>query len=293
MKIGGQAIIEGVLMMGKRVAIAVRNKDGEIVTEEIGKIKKTKFLKIPFIRGLFSLFYSLYFGIKALDRSAEIATGEEMKKSETVFSFLIALVLGIGLFVILPVWITQLLGFKNNEFTFSLVDGFLRISFFLIYVWVISFFKDVKRVFQYHGAEHKTIHAFEKNEQLLPENVKKYTTIHPRCGTNFIMIFLIVAVIIFSLFGFYKPLNGLERILIRIVFIPIVASISYEFLKFFDKFKFLSFLSFPGLILQKLTTAEPDNSQIEVAIAALKFSLEGIDKKANTNVDNDTIEFMG
>ncbi|ABR30903.1 metal-dependent enzyme [Thermosipho melanesiensis] len=275
MKVGGQAIIEGVLMMGKKIVIAVRNEKGEIVKEELGRIKNKRILKIPFVRGLFSLFYSMYFGLKGLDRSAEIATGEEMKKSDTFFSIFLAIVLGIGLFILLPVYLTGLLGVKNDEFLFSLVDGFIRLAFFLIYVWVISFMKDVKRVFQYHGAEHKTIHAHENGEELTVENIKKYSTIHPRCGTNFIMIFLIVAIVLFSLFGIYNPLTWGERILVRIIFIPIVASISYELLKLFDKVKFLRFLALPGLLLQKLTTAEPDERQIEVAIESLKFALEG------------------
>ncbi|MDK2886997.1 MAG: hypothetical protein PWP54_1577 [Thermosipho sp. (in: thermotogales)] len=293
MKVGGQAIIEGVLMMGKRVAIAVRNKEGKIVTESLGKIKKTKFLKVPFLRGFFSLYYSIYYGFKALDRSAEISSGEEMKKSDTFFSILLALVIGIGIFVLLPVWLTGLLGVKNNEFLFSLVDGFIRLAFFLLYVWIISFMKDVKRVFQYHGAEHKTIHAYEHNEELTPENVQKYTTIHPRCGTNFVMIFLIVAILLFSLFGIWKPLTGLQRVLIRIIFIPLIASLSYELLKFFDKFPFLRFLSLPGLLLQKLTTAEPDLSQLEVAIASLKFALEDENENTDEDVDENTVEFMG
>ncbi|MBO8161414.1 MAG: DUF1385 domain-containing protein [Thermosipho sp. (in: Bacteria)] len=293
MKVGGQAIIEGVLMMGKKIAIAVRDKEGKIVTEELGKIKRTKFLKIPFLRGFFSLYYSLYYGMKALDRSAEISSGEEMKKSDTIFSIIIAIVIGVGLFVLLPVWLTNLMGLKNNEFLFSLVDGFIRLFLFLLYVWIISFMKDVKRVFQYHGAEHKTIHAYEHGEELTPENVKKYTTIHPRCGTNFVMIFLIVAILLFSLFGIWRPLTGLERVLIRIIFIPVVASLSYELLKVFDKFPFLRFLSFPGLLLQKLTTDEPDISQIEVAIASLEFALEGEEEEADKNVDENAIEFMG
>jgi uncharacterized protein YqhQ len=275
MKVGGQAIIEGVLMMGKKIVIAVRNEKGEIVKEELGKIKNKKVLKIPFVRGLFSLFYSMYFGLKGLDRSAEIATGEEMKKSETFFSIFIAIVVGIGLFVMLPVFLTGLLGVKDDEFLFSLVEGFIRLGLFLLYVWIISFMKDVKRVFQYHGSEHKTIHAYENGDELTVENVKKYSTIHPRCGTNFVMIFLIVAIILFSIFGIYRPLSWVERIVIRIVLIPVVASVSYELLKLFDKFPFLRFLSFPGLLLQKLTTAEPDEKQIEVAIESLKFALEG------------------
>ncbi|HIP92338.1 MAG TPA: DUF1385 domain-containing protein [Thermotoga sp.] len=297
MKVGGQAIIEGVMMIGNKVAIAVRNKEGSIVTEILGIPKRGKVMKIPFLRGFYSLYLSLYFGMKALTRSAEISSGEKMKKSEGITSILIAFAIAIGLFVITPLLITNLLTFlRNNEFLFSLIEGVIRVILFLIYVWIISFFKDVKRLFQYHGAEHKTIHAFENSEKLEVKNVIKYPTIHPRCGTNFIMIFLIVSILLFSFLGFFGEITIKVRILSRIILIPVVAGISYEFLKIaaiFGKSKVLRLFFIPGLALQYLTTSEPDESQIEVAITALKASLEKEDKERQNEVDEKGIEFLG
>ncbi len=297
MKVGGQAVIEGVMMIGKRVVIAVRDKEGNIVTEILGIPKRGKAMKIPFLRGFYSLYLSLYFGMKALTRSAEMSSGEKVKRSESVISILIAFALAIGLFVIAPLLITNLLTFlRNSEFLFSLVEGTIRIVLFLIYVWFISFFKDVKRLFQYHGAEHKTIHAFENHENLEVKNVKKYSTVHPRCGTNFIMIFLIVSVLIFSFLGLLGDVTMRTRILSRIILIPLIAGISYEFLKIasiFEKNKILRLLFIPGLALQYLTTSEPDESQIEVAIAALKASLEEENEGRQNKVEEEHMEFLG
>ena len=285
--------MEGVLMLGKRAVIAVRDPQKNIVVEEMGEIKR-KGLKIPFVRGIVSLYYSLSFGLKALDRSAEISTGEEMKKSDSFFSIVLAIILAIGLFVFLPVWITTLLGFKNNEFLFSLVDGFIRLGFFLLYVWIISLSKDIKRLFMYHGAEHKTIHAFENNEVLEPKNIRKYSRIHPRCGSNFIMIFLIIAILLFSLVGIFKPLSSVQRIIVRIVFIPIIASISYEFLKIADKAgKLFKILYFPGMLLQFLTTAEPTDDMLEVAIASVKAAIKDDKDTTHGGVNDDAVELMG
>jgi len=297
MKVGGQAIIEGVMMIGRKIAIAVRDKEGNIVTEILGVPKKGKIMKVPFLRGFYSLYLSLYFGIKALTRSAEISSGEKMKKSEGAISILVAFALAVGLFVVVPLLITNFLTFlKNNEFLFSLVEGTIRIILFLIYVWIISFFKDVKRLFQYHGAEHKTIHAFESGENLDAESVMKYSTIHPRCGTNFIMIFLIVSVLTFSLLGFLGDITMKIRILSRIILIPVIAGISYEFLKVasvFEKNKMLRLLFIPGLALQYLTTSEPDESQVEVAITALKASLEKENDEGQSKVEEKGVEFLG
>ncbi|MEJ5229658.1 MAG: DUF1385 domain-containing protein, partial [Pseudothermotoga sp.] len=224
MKVGGQAIIEGVLMMGKSVAIAVRNNSGEIVVEEIGKKTPSslKLFKVPFLRGLISLYYSLYYGIYALDRSAEISSGQKMKKSETFWSIFLAVVLAVGLFLALPVFLTSLFTFlRDNEFLFSLTEGLIRLGLFLLYVYIISLLKDVKRFFQYHGAEHMVIHAYESNEPLVSERIRKYSTIHPRCGTNFVMIFLIFSIIFFSLLGWTLPMNIFWKVLSRVIFIPV------------------------------------------------------------------------
>ncbi len=281
-KVGGQAVIEGVLMMGKRVSVAVRDSSGGITVTNLGSVKIPKYSKVPFVRGIVSLFYSLYFGIKALNLSAEVSSGEKMKKSENFWTLVSAFAFAIGLFVIAPAYLTKFLGFKNNEFLFSFVDGIIRLSFFLAYVWIISLFKDVKRVFQYHGAEHKTINTYESGEELTVENAKKHSRIHMRCGTNFVMIFMIIAIIVFSIFGIFWKMTMFQRILIRIFVMPLIAGISYEFLKLFDRFKSLKFIAYPGLVLQLLTTAEPDDSQLEVAITALNSALENLEGENNT-----------
>ncbi|MGJ8454754.1 DUF1385 domain-containing protein [Pseudothermotoga sp. U03pept] len=296
MKIGGQAIIEGVLMMGKNVAIAVRNNNGEIVVEEIGKKTPSslKLFKVPFLRGLISLFYSLYYGIYALDRSAEISSGQKMKKSETFWSIFLAVVLAVGLFLVLPVFLTSLLTFlRGNEFLFSLVEGLIRLGLFLLYVYIISLLKDVKRFFQYHGAEHMVIHAYESNEPLIDEKIRKYSTIHPRCGTNFVMIFLIFSIIFFSLLGWILHLNVFWKVISRVAFIPVIVGFSYEFLRISARnSKAMRFLAAPGLLLQKLTTAIPDDSQIEVAIAALKKAV-GEENKIDHAKEHEGPEFFG
>ncbi|MCX7653393.1 MAG: DUF1385 domain-containing protein [Fervidobacterium sp.] len=275
MKVGGQAVIDGVLMMGKKIVVAVRKHDGSVEVLNLGVSNNAKrWMKIPFLRGLFSLFYSLYFGIKAINLSAEISSDEKMKKSESFFSILLSIALAIGLFIVVPAYLTRWFGFKDNEILFSIVDGFVRLGIFLVYVYIISLFKDVKDVFRYHGAEHKAVHVYEHGEELTVENARKYSTIHPRCGTNFVMIFLVIAIVIHSLFGLLGPLNMLKRILLRIFVLPIIAGVSYELLKIFDKYPKFLFLAAPGLILQRLTTAEPDDSQLEVAIISLKHALE-------------------
>ena len=277
MKVGGQAVIDGVLMMGKKIVVAVRKQSGEIEVRELGiPGVSQKWMKIPFIRGFISLYYSLYFGMKALNLSAEISTDEKMKKSESFFSILIAVVLAVGLFIVFPAYLTKWLGFKDNEFLFSLVDGLIRLGLFLSYVFFISLFEDVKSVFRYHGAEHKAVHTYEHNEELTVENARKYSTIHPRCGTNFVMIFLIIAILVHSLYGLLG-VTMLGRIIFRIFAIPVVAGISYELLRLFDKYTKIRFLALPGMILQKLTTAEPDDSQLEVALVSLRHAIGVVD----------------
>ncbi|HCL98332.1 MAG TPA: DUF1385 domain-containing protein [Fervidobacterium sp.] len=301
MKVGGQAVIEGVLMMGKKVVVAVRQANGDIAVKELGGVSQNnKWMKIPFIRGFFSLFYSLSFGLKAIDLSAELSSGEEMKKSDSIISILIAIVLALGLFIVAPAYITKWMGIRNNEFLFSLIDGFIRLGIFLLYVWIISLSKDIKRVFQYHGAEHKTVHNYESGEELSVENARKFSTIHPRCGTNFLMIFLLVAILVHSLFGLFGTLNMVQRILVRLIALPIVAGISYELLRLFDKYPRLRVLAAPGMLLQRLTTAQPDDSQLEVAIVSLKHALGMEDEAELVNKDDGTysevdkpVEFLG
>ncbi len=291
MKVGGQAIIEGILMMGKKVVIAVRDPNGKIVVEEISSKVPTKspFFRYPFIRGLVSVFYSLYYGIYALNRSAEIISGEKMKKSEMFWSLTLAVGLAIGLFVVLPTLVTNLVSvLRDNEFLFSMIEGGVRIAFFLLYVYVISFMKDVKRLFQYHGAEHMSINAYESGEEVTVQSVRRFSRIHPRCGTSFVMIVLVVSVIVFSLFGSIRENDLSWRIVTRLVMLPVVLMISYEILRVSSKgSKLMRILTYPGLVLQKLTTAIPDDSQLEVAIVSLNEALKERDDPA------DQVEFLG
>ncbi|RLE08013.1 DUF1385 domain-containing protein [Candidatus Aerophobetes bacterium] len=293
--VGGQAVIEGVMMRSpKFITIAIRKSSGEIMVKKepyISLTKRFKFLNIPIIRGVVVLIETLYIGVKALTFSANEAIedeeskatkeseAEEDKKGEiftSIWLFLMV-ILGIGLgfllFFYLPLWLTDLLGVKTG-FLFNLVDGIIRIAIFLIYIWLITLWKDMRRIFEYHGAEHKSIHTLEAGEELIPENMKKYPTLHARCGTSFLLIVMVVSIIIFMALG--RPKTLADR-LVRFSFIPLIAGISYEFIKLSGKVKnnkLAKILIAPGLWLQKMTTKEPDEKQMEVAIAALKNALD-------------------
>ena len=288
--IGGQALIEGIMMRGpKDVAIAVRKPNDEIVLkkEELNTLgMRYKFFRLPFIRGIVGLIESMIIGINSLTYSAEffdegIEDDKEYfldkvfkDKAETVemiITLIFSLLLTIGLFILLPSFFTNL--FKNkieSPFLFNLIEGLIRISIFLIYVMLISKMEDVDRVFQYHGAEHKTIHCYENGEELTVENVKKYPILHPRCGTSFLFMVMIESILVLSFFGWPNPL---QRFLIRLLMLPVIAGISYEINRLIGKSnsRLAYYLSYPGLFLQKIATVkEPDGEQIEVAIVALK-----------------------
>ena len=274
---GGQAVIEGVMMRSPlKYAIAVRKPDKEIILK-IGKLKtlsdKMKFLKWPIFRGIINLIESLVLGLKALTYSAEQATGEEerINSVEMFFTIVIAFTLFIVFFIVLPTTIARYLDrYLPNIIIYNLFEGLLRISIFVTYLFFISKIKDIRRVFEYHGAEHKVIYAFESGEKLSVDNVKKYSTLHPRCGTSFIFIVLVMSILIFSLLG---KQTLLLRIAYRISIIPIIAGLSYEILKLSAKNMnrtIIKWAVMPGLWFQKLTTSEPDETQIEVAIEALK-----------------------
>lgn len=293
--IGGQALIEGILMRGpKDVAIAVRKPDNEIVVKKM-KLEtlgmRYKFFRLPFIRGVVGLVESLIFGLRALMYSAEFFEVEEENKkpsifdrvfkdkaedAEVAFSLVTSFVIAIGLFIMLPTFLTNLLKEKaSSSIVLNLVEGLIRIALFLIYVVLVSKMEDTKRIFEYHGAEHKTIHCYENGEELIVENVKKYPILHPRCGTSFLFMVMIVSILVLSLFGWPNPL---QRFLIRLIMIPFVAGISYEINRLIGKSnsKLAYLISYPGLMLQKIATVkEPDESQIEVAIEALKAVLTG------------------
>jgi uncharacterized protein YqhQ len=304
MPIGGQAIIEGVMMRSpKRIATALRRANGEIEvnTQEYTSLTdRKKYLNIPVIRGAITLIEVMIIGIKALHMSADKAMIdlEEKEKKEgkntdqkkksgmtnvgAAFTTIFALLAGIALFFWLPLFLTtEIFNIEKDALLFNLIAGIIRISFFLIYIWLISFMKDVKRIFEYHGAEHKSVFAFEDKVFLSPENVDKYTTHHPRCGTSFLVIVMMVSLIFFILLDTiillsYGKINFFIRTITHLPLIPIVGGLSYEALKISAKnihSKFVRLLIGPGLALQRITTQEPDKEQLEVAIHALKAAL--------------------
>ncbi|MEK6858048.1 MAG: DUF1385 domain-containing protein [Nanoarchaeota archaeon] len=272
--IGGQAVIEGVMMRSpKFTATAVRKKDGKIVfkTEKSNSlIKKYKVLQLPFIRGTISLFEMMVLGVKTLAWSAsQQEEGEEITFSELFWTVVTAFAFTIIAFVLLPYMITSFF-VQQATLTFNLIDGVIRLALFLGYVWAISYFHEIHRIFQYHGAEHKTVHCYENGKKLTVENVKKFTTLHPRCGTSMIIFVIALSIVLFSFIkSDYWPIN----VLLRIILIPVIGGIAYEVTKLSAKYQdniVLKAIIYPGLCTQKLTTKEPDELQIEVAIAAMK-----------------------
>lgn len=290
-KMGGQAVMEGIMMKGdKKTALAVRLPNNDIRI----KTKKTKtygtWMKIPLVRGVIAFADSLISGIQTLMESAEMLT-EGFEEEETpsrfeqwlenkfgekgVWNFLIysslamALVFSIGIFIILPTGAVNLLKhFTQSPLILNLVESVLRIALFLGYVALVALMPDIRRTFQFHGAEHKTIHAFENGLELIPANCQQFPTLHPRCGTSFLMFVFIIAFLLHFLLGW--PVLWL-RIVTRLLLLPVVAGISYELLKWAGKSDniVVKILSIPGLLVQKITTKEPDDSMIEVAIAAV------------------------
>lgn len=291
--IGGQAVIEGVMMRGPgKIAVAVRKPDGEIevkVDDNIPITKRHKLLGLPIIRGAVSLFESMAIGVKALTYSASFFEeieeegkfdkflkdkfGDKADNAIIGFSMIVAFILAAGLFFVLPTFAASIIKkMTSNAIVINLLEGVLRIVIFILYLFFISRMKEIQRVFEYHGAEHKSIFCYEAELPLTPENAMKFDTLHPRCGTNFMVIVMVISIVIFSFLGW--P-NLLLRIVSRIVLLPVVAGVSYEVLKWFGRSesKFAKTLMYPGLILQRLTTRTPDASQIEVAIASLKAVL--------------------
>lgn len=310
--VGGQAVIEGVMMRGSRgIATAVRTSEGEIVIEKLDLVpytKKYKLLGLPIVRGFVSLIESLVIGIKTLNYSAKFFEEEEevskfdkwfqnkfKDKSNDVLagiSVVLSLIVTILLFFLMPTYIANFFkkALEIKTVWLNVIEGIIRVGIFLLYIYFIGKMEDIKRVFEYHGAEHKTIFCYENQMELTPENAKEFERLHPRCGTNFMFLVMIVSIIIFSLTGWNSLL---QRILYRIILLPVVSGVTYELIRWMgkSKSKAASILAFPGLMLQKLTTREPDFSQLEVAIAALK-SAEGLEEqhKEDEN-ENTTITF--
>lgn len=288
--IGGQAVIEGVMMKGnKGWTVAVRDRSGDIHLKTVQLKRLPEFFRMPFVRGVFGLYHALTIGIKALEFSAGKAYNEADEKPMSSLAIgltiTFSMILGIGLFILLPLYVTRLAGFfissvSTSSLAFNMVDGLVRVFIFLIYIFAIGLWKEMRRVFEYHGAEHKVIHAYEAGRELNVENVRKFSPHHPRCGTSFLLIVMVISILVFSFIPNAWPFLG--KFFSRIILIPLIAGISYELLRFSAGVKdnlFLNLLILPGLMLQKLTTREPDSSQIEVAIRAMSevLKLEGID----------------
>ncbi|MDH3730399.1 MAG: DUF1385 domain-containing protein [Acidimicrobiia bacterium] len=277
--VGGQAVIEGVMMRAPEAwSIAVRRPDGVIESTRRdlpGFVAHSRMRKVPFIRGILVLGESLSLGFRALSWSAQKAgeeEEEELRKRDIAFAMVFGIVFFVSVFIVAPLLVAnaaeRFVG--DSSIAFNLVDGLVRVSLFLLYIWAIGLNKDIRRVFEYHGAEHKTIHAYEAGDPLQLDAIQKYSPRHPRCGTNFLMIVVILALVVFTLIG--RPRLVL-LIASRVVFIPIIAGISYELLKAAAQQRWLSVASKPGIWLQRLTTREPDGEQVEVAVASLLAAL--------------------
>ncbi|HOK49143.1 MAG TPA: DUF1385 domain-containing protein [Sedimentibacter sp.] len=290
--IGGQALIEGIMMKGpSKIATAVRRPDGgiEIKESEIKPIFKHKFFKLPLIRGSFVLIDSLINGVKELMYSAEFYGDDyeedaldkflrkifkDKDKADTAIiysSVVLALIFSVVIFILGPTYLVNFLGkIIPDSFLLNLMEGILRVFLFIGYVYLVSKFEDIKRVFMYHGAEHKTIYCYEHGEELTVENVRKYSTLHPRCGTSFLINVMLISIIVFSFFGWPNPLM---RLVIRLLMLPVIAGLSYELNRYVGRCSrdniLTKIIAYPGFLIQKITTKEPDNSMMEVAIAAM------------------------
>ena len=294
-QVGGQAVIEGVMMRSKHFwALAVRRPDKTISTKIYKNSSLTvnnKFLGFIFVRGVVNLIESMALGFRALSYSVNESTEEDIQfsKKEMTIAIIIAIVFAVGVFFVAPTLIGRSFSsYFPNTIVYNLMEGLVRIGLFLGYILIVSRLKDIKRIFQYHGAEHKTIQAYEQGETIKLENVKKHTTVHVRCGTSFLLIVMVVAIVIFALLG--RPPLPL-RILYRILLMPVVAGISYELIKLagkFSKYKIVNILFYPGLLLQKVTTREPDDSQIEVAMSSFTRVIEAEDEMKKGKVTLET-----
>ena len=305
--IGGQGVLEGVMMRAPEMCgLAVRKATGEIVydKQKVTPItKKNKFFALPIIRGIASFVDMLGFGVNTITKSAKMYddTSEDYKPSKfeqfvakksgkdamdiaMVFAVILSIGLAIGIFFILPNVLTNLIqGWiygrgtvmtGSQQFLMNLIDGGIRMLIFIGYVLAVTLVKDIRRVFQYHGAEHKTINCYEHEEELTVENIQKYKTLHPRCGTSYLLLVMVISILLFSLLGWGGAWYA--RIGLRLLMLPLVAGVAYEFLKFaaMSDALFFRIIRWPGLMLQKLTTAQPDDSMVEVAIVAFRAAMD-------------------
>jgi len=302
--VGGQAVIEGVMIRApKSIATAVRKPDREILIKRdpyIGLSKRYKVLNTPILRGAVTFFEMVFIGIRALNFSADVALVEQERAEKgmdwnrpqgkkfihglmLVGIIVLAFALAIGIFFALPLFLTEVMELSKNALSFNIAAGIIRVSFFLAYLYAISQWKEIRRIFEYHGAEHKSINAFESGEELSVENLRKYSTHHPRCGTSFLLIVVMLAIILFvvadtiveMMLG-HRP-TFFQRFITHFSFLPLLGGISYELLKLSGKKRnnrYVRWLMKPGLWLQRITTKEPNDAQLEVAVAALKSALE-------------------
>ncbi len=300
MHIGGQAVIEGVMMRSPhRVSTAIRKADGQIVVknqEFVSFTQRYRLLGLPLIRGLVSFVEMLLLSVKTLNYSAEIAIKDEeksnprkkkegsdfFKSTYLVFTAIFAMAVGVAIFFFLPLWFSEILGVRREAFAFNLIAGVIRVALFILYVWTISRIGEFKRIFQYHGAEHKSIYAYEAGKELTLTNVKNFSARHPRCGTSFILIVVVFAILVYSVSDtIYYLITGVpptlpKRFLLHFTLLPLVAGVGYELLKLSGKTqnrRISRFLSAPGLWIQNITTSEPTEDQLEVALVALKNAL--------------------
>ena len=288
--VGGQAVIEGVMMRkGNKIATAIRLPNKKIKLKKDKIKKRSRAWKKPFFRGIVSLWDMLFIGMKYLIWSADqqLDEHEKITKKEIILTIVFSFGFAIAIFLVLPYILAEFVGVKevSNPILFNFIDGIIKIIMFVMYIYFISLMKDVRILFQYHGAEHKTVNCYEDGKKLIYKNIKKYPTLHPRCGTSFIVLVFIVSVLVFSvlpsvvlsIWPDFSLLNHwLQKAVLfplRILSLPIIAAIGYEFLKLTDKFKenkiFKMFI-IPGLLLQRITTKEPSEKQIETAVKALK-----------------------
>jgi uncharacterized protein YqhQ len=285
-RVGGQAVIEGVMMRSPNsMAVAVRRPNGDIVVkrEKLNFFSEKKiFSKLPLVRGVMTLLSALILGVKALNFSANQSLEEEKEVSSWTMGLTLtfALCFAIFLFFLIPLFLTRWLRFaiptvSTSGVIFNLVDGIIRLMIFLFYLWAISLFKEIRRIFQYHGAEHKSIFAFESGEVLMADRVKGFSYLHPRCGTSFLLIVMVVSILVFALIP--HQLSFAYKVASRVVFIPLIAGLAYEIIRFADQKrerKSMQVFIKPGLWLQRMTAREPSEDQIEVALRALQAVLE-------------------
>ncbi|MBF0558269.1 MAG: DUF1385 domain-containing protein [Nitrospirae bacterium] len=287
--IGGQAVIEGVMMKSPAGwSVAVRGPKGDISLKREKTGPMAGLLKLPVVRGSVALFQALHIGIRALEFSGNVAYQEDEQAEpfspwSLGLSLTAAVVLAAVLFIAMPLLLTKMLGnfmhsVAQSSLLFNLADGIIRVAIFLFYVFAIGLWKEMRRVYEYHGAEHKVIYAYEAGEPLTVENAKKYKPYHPRCGTSFLLIVMVISILIFSFIP--QEWSLAAKAASRLILIPLIAGISYEMLKFSAKMKdnpFIAAMVLPGLLLQRMTVREPDESQIEVALAAMQdvLNMEG------------------